>query len=332
MGMVGNSFKTLLLVVITSLLAGCPPHYVPDLFLPLVSSVEEDGTKQKYVVNRGNPNDPKRSYRLRLYTWDSSAGIWIKKMDISDPLKGEFIDQFYLDKLNVVPKSAYLYKSYNKTLFQIDLNTSQVSQRQFPNNYSIVSADEFVVYEGRNVKLHTLSTNVISNLHMLPSIASIATGLGLNIDATQYQMLCTPEASYQWDYKTHYCIVGNLVGYGNIDYTNLPNINHFYEMNITVNMDGSYTYKLLYQGTYDAHSGAVPYLRERIYRAQDQALVQTYASVIQSTPSTERADTYSIDSQGNLHLFYVLKGSPDIHYAFYDKANPTTPLYQQVLP
>lgn len=321
--------------IVVLFLTGCPAPD-PYLFSPLVSRVMEDNTGQKYLISRGNAFDRSKPRFLKLYTWDSISMKWVKKTEVPDPMEGNLGGSYFLDKTNTPAQSFVVYNSPLKEFFKISLSPLQVSQSLIADNHSVISADELVVYEGSLVKIKQLSTNVTSNLHTLPSLTAISNGLGLNIDVTQFQLVCTPEYSYpQWDFVTHFCIMANAVGYPNNPPSQASvNNNYFYEMNIVVHADGSYTYKLIYQGVQDAHSHGPLVINERDYMPNSERLKKAtiYSSVIGSGAPTERADDFTVDNQGNLHLFYVLKDSAPVYYEFYDKNNPTVPLYKQALP
>lgn len=318
----------MLRVFIISLLAvlfgGCcgdcnnPPQVSP----PNVSSVAEDKLGQKYFASFGYAGKS-----MTLYMWDNASVQWQEKISVNNV---GFVggSPLYLDLNNNIPKSIFIYDYYTKKLTEINISTLNVTERQFPNNYSIVSADEFVVYEGNNVRLHTLSTNIISNLHSLPSLAAISTGLGLNIDVTKYQMLCTPKTIFRiWDRKTHACTIGRDVRYANNNSpSSINNLNDVYDVFVSVNPNGSYGYQLLFQDT-QYHGSR--YFEE--WSGSDDLL--TYYPEYANNNTSKGACTADIDKQGNLHDFCGTNENRTVFtYEFYSKNNPTVPLYTQVLP
>jgi len=296
-----------------------------DMSPPDVSRVLEDNSGKKYLVNK---NVGKTNQHV-LLEWNTMTNQWEKSV-IFNNVNGNRLSAF-IDMLNPAAQYFSLYDSYNKKLYNIDILTGQETLHQFANNYSIITSDEFAVYEaGSQVWLHQVSTGVKSYLQNLPSIASVNAGLGLNIvDVAQYNMLCTPEfISGTWDYKTHYCILANSVIYP-INAGRGPNNNHYYEINITVNLDGSYSYKLLLENFVDAHLE----LSEQIYfnRQEEINKAPLYAPLITGITKT-KSDTFSIDSQGNLHIFYMVQVLGAIYYEYYTKLDLITPLYTQTLP
>jgi hypothetical protein len=308
-------------------LSGCPISDNPGTgsisYAPYPSNIAQDTGGQKYfVANVINTNNLVVAPPKALFAWDAGTLTWVKKSTFTSDVG---LNEIYADSNGDIWLNNFSLLSVTlKPVIRINTQTLQTSTYSLGINRFMVDGDVAVEYKGTLVNSYQPTTGTSVYLHSLPTPSVAAQGMGITLNTQPYQMLCVPVLKYfQWDGKTHYCMLANSVKYA----TDLPlnpdaANNDVIEFIVSVTNAGN-TYQLLNH----FQTPLVAILQN--YPAQENftADYPMFSSLVKS------GCTGSVDKQGNYHQFCDDTGdSTRFTYRFYDKANPTTPLYQQVLP
>jgi len=314
--------KYILLGCISLLLSGCPSNWGGGVLngIPSPSNVAEDGLGQKYFTAINVIGDAVPTTQT-LYMWDAGTQQWVKRSTF--PTELDYVSLF-ISQAGDVAWVSPIALPYLPVL-RLDVQTQQLKSYKLKNAQALVAADKAVEYNGNIVNLYQPSTGISSYLHSLPAITNVMQSLSLTANALPYQMLCTPAMRYnQWDNQTHFCVLANHVKYDSGFPVPGYGVNDVYKLTITVGTAGN-VYKLIshepnYNFTYILSGSELP-----VNFSIDYPMFASLHNV-QGCDGT-------VDSQGNYHSFCDDTGDyRKFTYRFYDKTNPSVPLYQQVLP
>jgi len=284
---------------------------------PYISNISEDAIGLKYVTKYGG-------YGYHLYGWNQVSSSWDVKFSPDSNQNFGFRAELQMNQAYGAPLSYWIQRFMMHDPVQINVASSKVDFFAISPTQFMVAADQAVEYSGLLVNNYQPTTGTSTYLYSLPSEAEVVLGLGITLNASPYRMLCIPERNYlTWDGKTHYCMLANDVKYRDATFvsTPAPAGNDVISFLVTIDPAGN-TYQLLSQQTLTETAG----LQERpVNMAADFPM---FAAQINRTECTG-----SVDSQGNYHNFcYAGNDTQTVHYEFYDKNNPTVPMYAQTLP
>lgn len=292
---------------------------------PYLSNVAEDAAGNKYFISASVTNDVV-STTGTLFRWDASAQQWLKQTTFSQTNPWWDVSLFLHPSKPELWLNTHSSSGYGKpTPLKLDLQTMQISSFALELNQTLVAADQAVEYQGDVVNWFEPSTGTSTYLHNLPTVSQVLQYLGIGNNTNPYMMLCAPATKYeQWDGTTHYCVLANDVRYQTPTSTFSSLTNDEYTFTVSVDPTG-FTYHIIQH--------RVNYFTSFFRGSELWPKIETdfphFASVAQEANCMA---TNTINSNGNLHHFCTDSRNLDqFTYTFYDKTNPTVPMYAQTL-
>lgn len=319
------------MILVAGLLNGCldfcngGPCATGLFHTPYLSNIAEDAAGNKYFISASVTNDVV-STTGTLFRWDASAQQWLKQTTFSQTNPWWDVSLFLHPSKPELWLNTHSSSGYGEpTPLKLDLQTMQISSFALGPNQTLVAADQAVEYQGYVVNWFEPSTGTSTYLHNLPTVSQVLQYLGIRNNTNPYMMLCAPATKYeQWDGTTHYCVLANDVQYETPTSTFSSLTNDEYKFTVSVDPTG-FTYHII-QHQVDYFTS---FFRGSELWPKIEIDFPQFTSVAQEANCI---DTNTIDPNGNLHHFCTDSGNlSQFTYTFYDKTNPTVPMYAQTL-